>query len=409
MTIDINLPSSKSIANRALVISKVVGAKAPVCNNKCDDIIAIEKNLDDSKYLINVGACGTAMRFLTAYFANIAGEHIITGTERMKNRPIGVLVNALRDLGADITYLEKEGYPPLLIRGKQLICTKVKMQGNVSSQYISALLMISPFIYNGIEIEIVGKLVSEPYIDMTIDIMREYGVDVRKDAHILSVNPNSIYTSTTSIDSSLYSKEKVYEVECDWSAASYWYSALSLSSIDSSLYIRMRGLGEVSVQGDSVVASLFSQLGIDTIYDEEGVVLKKNRKCTSMMICDFSDCPDLVQTMVVCCCMKGVHFRFTGLDTLRIKETDRIDALIMEMKKLGYLLECKGTTLEWNGKRCISSPEPIDTYNDHRMAMAFAPVMLVKPELAINDTDVVSKSYPDFWKEFYKLISNISK
>lgn len=412
MIVDISLPKSKSIANRALLISHIAGAKVPADIGKCDDIDVMKRNLDSPQYVIDVGACGTAMRFLTAYFANIAGEHIITGTERMRNRPIGVLVDALRELGADIEYLEKEGYPPLLVRGKQLIGGRVKMQGDVSSQYISALLMIAPLLYNGIEIEVEGKLVSEPYVDMTISMMREYEVEVKKDAHINDAHIKDAHIKDAHIlsvsSNSLYMKEEVRKVECDWSAASYWYSALSLSSNDS-LYIRMRGLRKVSVQGDSAVASVFSKLGINTTYDSEGVVLKKYRKCATHISHNFSACPDLVQTMVVCCCMKGVKFRFTGLDTLRIKETDRIEALVTEMKKLGYLLGCSLNTISWDGHRCISSTDPIDTYNDHRMAMAFAPVMIVKPELQINDTDVVSKSYPNFWIEFYKLISKISK
>lgn len=398
MIVDISLPKSKSIANRALLISHIAGAPAQIDAGNCDDIDVMKRNLDNPQYIIDVGACGTAMRFLTAYFANIAGEHIITGTKRMRERPIGVLVDALRELGADIEYLEKEGYPPLLVRGKQLIGGRVKIQGGVSSQYISALLMIAPLLYNGIEIDVEGKLVSESYIDMTISMMREYGVEVNKDAHILSVNPNS-----------LYNKEKVYEVESDWSAASYWYSALSLSS-GPSTYIRMRGLREVSVQGDSAVASIFSKLGINTSsYRNGNVVLKKKGKCVSHISYNFSGCPDLVQTIVVYCCMKGVKFHFTGLETLRIKETDRIEALVNEMKKLGYLLGSGPDTLSWEGHRCFPSSDPIDTYNDHRMAMAFAPAMIVKPEIEINDTDVVSKSYPGFWTEFYKLISKISR
>ncbi|MBR5918413.1 MAG: 3-phosphoshikimate 1-carboxyvinyltransferase, partial [Prevotella sp.] len=355
--------------------------------------------------VIDIGAAGTAMRFLTAFLAVSEGVFVLTGTERMKQRPIGVLVDALRQLGAEIDYLGETGFPPLRIVGKPLVGGMVEMSGEVSSQYVSALLMIAPTLRNGLEIKMIGDSVSRPYIDLTLWMMREFGVDAD-------------WTSddTISVKSGAY-RQWSYRVENDWTAASYWYEMVALTA-DENAEIRLSGLSEDSKQGDAVVRDIFSMLGVWTEFvsrkeegetrKEEGetrseVVLRKNNRVAPRFDYDFVDSPDLVQTVAVTCAAKGIPFHFRGLQSLKIKETDRLAALVSELRKLGFAIRIgNGSELVWDGERCEPTFEPIDTYDDHRMALSFAPLALVFPDLKIRNPQVVTKSYPNFWEELLR-------
>jgi 3-phosphoshikimate 1-carboxyvinyltransferase len=316
---------------------------------------------------------------------------VITGSERMKQRPIKLLVDALNSLGARIEYVEKDGYPPLRIFGSALTGGEIRLNGGVSSQYISALMMIAPYMQQGLKIILEGNVISVPYIEMTMKMMTEFGVTVEFKENIISIEPQTY-------------KPIQYKVESDWSAASYWYEILSLVG---SGKVFLTGLNENSYQGDSKVAELFEQLGVQSEYKTEGVLLTPNGKTASMFEYDFVNQPDLAQTFAVTCCLKGIPFNFRGLQTLKIKETDRIAALITELHKLGFILtEPTEGQLAWTGERCEPAESiSIATYEDHRMAMAFAPAALITP-ISIEDPEVVSKSYPCFWKDFEKMTPN---
>lgn len=387
------LPSSKSISNRVLVINALSGSRGVLPENvsDCDDTRVMIKWLGGNDETVDVGAAGTAMRFSTALLAVSEGCRVITGSERMKQRPIALLVDALRGLGAEIEYVGNEGYPPLRIKGNPTMkggC--VSLSGGVSSQYISALLMIAPMMEEGLTLTLTGDVVSRPYIDMTIGLMRDFGAKVMwMDDNVVRVEPR------------VYSKRDFF-VESDWSACSYWCEMVALGDGD----VLLPGLFKDSFQGDSRVAELFSMLGVATEYVEgEGMgacvhIYRTGDVCGRLDL-DLVEQPDLAQTLVVCCCMMGVPFRFTGLQSLKIKETDRINALRTEMRKLGYVVgEDNDSVLYWNGERCEADTEPvIDTYDDHRMAMAFAPCALKLGEIRINDPHVVSKSYPGYWED----------
>ena len=383
----IQLPSSKSISNRALIINALGnGTHHPENLSDCDDTRVMIRALNDDKETIDIMAAGTAMRFLTAYLSVTPGARIITGTERMQQRPIQVLVNALRELGADIEYVANDGFPPLRITGRELRKDTISLPGNVSSQYISALLMIAPVLTNGLTIRLTGDIISRPYINLTLQLMNDFGVRAEwTDDHRLKVEPQA-YHSTP------------FYVESDWSAASYWYQIVALSK---EAEVTLPGLFKDSYQGDSQVAGIFRSLGVETIYKDKTVILKKNGKSVERLDYAFINQPDLAQTFVVTCALLNIPFRFSGLQSLKIKETDRMAALITEMRKLGYILhETDGSVLSWEGERCTTEEHPaIDTYEDHRMAMAFAPTCLALPEILINNPQVVSKSYPRYWED----------
>ena len=392
----IKLPASKSISNRALIIHALTGGSLLPDNlSDCDDTSVIINALTHNPHEINIKAAGTAMRFMTAYLSVKDGEeHILTGTERMKHRPIGVLVDALRQLGADISYIGEEGFPPLLIKGKKLEGGLLEVPGNISSQYISALLMIGPKLRNGLTLRLKGDVISRPYIDLTLWTMREFGADADwSNFETISVEPKPY-------------KERSYYIENDWSAASYWYEMMALTNQEDD-EIRLKGLMDGSKQGDSSVRYIFSLLGVKTIFEnrEEGVpttvTLRHSGRCVPRLEYDFVNSPDLAQTFVVCCALKNVHFHFTGLSTLKIKETDRIEAMKQEMKKLGYVIrDANNSELIWDGERCMPDLEDgIDTYEDHRMALSFAPASLCIDGLKINNPHVVTKSYPHFWDD----------
>ncbi|WP_370828019.1 3-phosphoshikimate 1-carboxyvinyltransferase [Bacteroides nordii] len=382
----IQLPASKSISNRALIINALARGTTPPCNlSDCDDTLVMIKALAENNETIDIMAAGTAMRFLTAYLSTVQGTHILTGTERMQQRPIQILVNALRELGAQIEYAGKEGFPPLRIHGTELKGNELTLKGNVSSQYISALLMIGPVLKNGLRLHLTGEIISLPYINLTLQLMKEFGA-------------KAAWTSGNSIEVAPKPYTPVsFMVESDWSAASYWYQIAALSE---QAEIELMGLFRNSYQGDSRGAEVFSRLGITTEFTHEGVLLKKSNRLVEQLNEDFVDIPDLAQTFAVTCCLLGIPFRFTGLQSLKIKETDRIFALKAELRKLGYLLQdAQDSILIWDGERCQPEAQPvIQTYEDHRMAMAFAPAALRFPEMYIAEPQVVSKSYPAYWE-----------
>ena len=383
----IQLPSSKSISNRALIIHALGNGEHPLDNlSDCDDTQVMIRALQAQPGgTIDILAAGTAMRFLTAYLSVTPGDRIITGTQRMQQRPIQVLVDALRELGANIDYVAQEGFPPLRIQGTTLTQSHISLPGNVSSQYISALLMIGPMLENGLKLTLTGEIISRPYINLTLQLMKDFGGKATWiNEHELQVEPQP------------YSSIPFY-VESDWSAASYWYQIAALSP---KACITLPGLFEKSYQGDSQVARIFRSLGVETIYRDNTVILQKSGKPVERLDYNFINQPDLAQTFVVTCALLDIPFRFSGLQSLKIKETDRMAALICEMKKLGYVLqESEGSILSWEGERCERSPEAIDTYEDHRMAMAFAPACLTLPNVRINNPHVVTKSYPRYWED----------
>lgn len=390
----VDLPSSKSVSNRALIIHALSGGgMLPQNLSDCDDTDVMIKALRDMPEVIDIKAAGTAMRFLTAYLAVTPGRHTITGTERMRHRPIRLLVDALRYLGAEVEYAGEEGYPPLRITGRPLDGGRIEIPGHVSSQYISALLMIGPVLRDGLRLHLTGDIISRPYIDMTLWIMGEFGAEAEwTDISTITVAPKP-YAA------------RGYNIENDWSAASYWYEMVALGGRDSE--VTLTGLMDGSKQGDSSVRYIFSLLGVKTTFGttEEGVPttvrLSRNGHCVPRLEYDFINSPDLAQTFVVCCAALGVPFRFTGLQTLRIKETDRIEALKREMGKLGYVLrDVEGRELVWSGERCEPLPDAaVDTYDDHRMALAFAPLAMKWGRVRINNPHVVTKSYPHFWND----------
>lgn len=390
INLEINLPASKSISNRALILNALSYSAYDIENlSDSDDTRVMEAAFDSNSTHFDVGAAGTSMRFLTAFLAKTVGEWTITGSERMKNRPIKLLVEALNSLGGKIEYMEKDGFPPLRIFGSALMGGDISLDGGISSQYISALMMIAPFMQNGLKINLEGKVISRPYIRMTQNMMADFGVKVAFHENIIDIQPQT-YTPIR------------YRVESDWSAASYWYEILALAEEGK---IQLNGLKKESLQGDSHVAEIYKNFGVETEYFENYVVISKSKELTHKLDADkleidFTNVPDLAQTVVVTCCLRGIPFKFSGLQSLKIKETNRVAALINELKKLGFVLfEPAEGELAWNEERCEPESVPsIATYEDHRMAMAFAPAALLKP-IEILHPEVVSKSYPGFWED----------
>ena len=392
------LPASKSISNRALIIHALTGGNVmPENLSDCDDTKVIIRALSHRPEVIDIKAAGTAMRFMTAYLSVTEGEHTITGTERMKHRPIGVLVDALRYLGAEIEYAGEKGFPPLRIRGRQLEGGRLEIPGNVSSQYISALLMIAPVLSKGLEMKLTGGIVSRPYIDLTLHLMHQFGVSAEwTDIDSITVKPQPY-------------RQRPYTIENDWTAASYWYEVLALTD-ELGAKVVLPGMMDGSRQGDSAVRYIFSLLGIKTAFaDREAdrltdATLTRHSCMLNRMDYDFTNQPDLAQTLIATCPVLGIPFHFTGLGSLRIKETDRIEAMKTEMEKLGYILHAdSGTELSWEGDRCEPAAQlVIDPYEDHRMAMSFAPLAIRLGRIGINHPEVVSKSYPHYWNDLRK-------
>ena len=350
----------------------------------CDDTSVLTKALSFGSNIIDIGAAGTSMRFLTAFLAGLEGEWILTGSQRMQNRPIRLLVDALNQLGADISYLQKDGFPPLKIRGRQLKGGSISIDGGISSQYLSALLMAAPAMEQGLTLTIEGELISKPYFLMTLEMMRLWGVV-------------SSWKGTTVVIKPQAYQPRPFTIESDWSGASYWYEMLSLAEEGE---VFLKGLFRNSLQGDAKVAEWFEPLGIHTEYEVEGVRLTKTSAKVEYFEADFTDQPDLAPTFAMTCALKAIPFRLTGLQSLKIKETDRLKALVDESAKLGFVfVASQDSILEWTGETCTMFAVPIETYDDHRMAMAFAPAALVYGIVLIKEPEVVGKSYPNFWND----------
>ncbi len=390
----IELPSSKSISNRILLLNALSGGGGKLERiAECDDTRAMLDALNSNSDTVNIGAAGTAMRFLTAYFAAYDGRSVVLdGTQRMRRRPIGILVDALRRCGADIEYAGEEGFPPLKIRGRKLSGGVLNLDASVSSQYVSALLMIAPLMDSGLTLTLEGDVVSLPYIKMTLGLMSRWGVECDVDRNIIKV-PRGEYKVTD------------FSVEADWSAASYWFEAEALSAGE----ILLKGLSSDSLQGDCRLTELYRNFGVEAEWRDDGTLdLVPTPDQNPRVDVDLSEQPDLAQTIVVTSCMLGIPFRITGLSTLRIKETDRLTALRDEMRKVSFDIDIVGdSVLEWDGRSrwpvADNRPVAIDTYDDHRMAMAFAPVGLYIPGIIIRDAGVVTKSYPGFWDDMRRL------
>jgi len=384
------LPASKSESNRALIIQALAEEEITLHNlSEARDTQTMQRLLQSNEPELDVLDAGTTMRFLIAYCTVKKLGKIIKGTPRMHQRPVRILVDALREIGADIQYLQEEGYPPVHIRGMTLnqSMKHVQMRGDISSQYISALLMIAPTFDHGLLLELIGKIGSRPYINMTLSLMQRFGVDP------IWENERAIRIETSTYQSGNYT------IESDWSGASYWYSFMALAEQGE---IVLKGLRKDSFQGDQAVVEIMENLGVRTQFGAEGVRLSKQGAMRSFSY-DFSDCPDLAQTVAVTCAAAGVPCTMTGLESLRIKETDRIAALQTELVKIGAKLNEEDSRWQLVPSPELIRPEKltIDTYDDHRMAMAFAPLVM-KLELVIENPEVVNKSYPRFWEDLQK-------
>ena len=387
----IYLNSSKSESNRLLIIKALSEKEITIKNlSKANDSVLL-KNLLESENLVVWDAqdAGTSFRFLTSFLA-IKKEHVVlSGTERMKQRPVKVLVDALNKIGAEILYLENEGFPPIYVKGKiNQVKNKLDIPGDISSQYISSLLLIAPLLEKGIEINIEEPFYSRPYVNMTLNLMNFFGIKSAVKGNKISIK-NQEFSSGS------------YIVESDWSAASYWYSILSIS--DNINNLTLQGLKKKSNQGDSVISELMKSFGVNTLYKEDGIVLTKIKLDTEEIELDFRDCPDLAQTILVVAAYHKIKLKVSGVESLKIKETDRLVAMKNELKKIGcdFYEEGNYWILE-KRRREIDDELSIDTYKDHRMAMAFAP-LASKKSMIINDPDVVVKSYPTYWEDLKKV------
>ena len=389
----IQLPASKSISNRVLIISALSYNPFPVKNlSDSDDTRVLEKALTSNSNHFDIGHAGTAMRFLTAFLSKIVGEWEITGSERMKQRPIKILVDALKLLGANIEYLETKGCPPLKILGSHLRGQTLELDGSVSSQYISALLLIAPTLENGLTLKLKGEITSRSYIDLTLKLMNQFGIQSQWKENTITVPEQNYFPQD-------------FTVEADWSGASYWYQILAMAEKGE---VFLENLRLESLQGDADISAWFEQFGVYSEQRNMGVLLqKKKSKLPSILKLDFIENPDVAQTMSCLCLAKRVPFHFTGLKTLKIKETDRIAALQNELGKLGATItEPSPGELAWDGKINITKAEKtpfIHTYHDHRMALAFAPLAIAGYNLKIDDPKVVTKSYPNFWEDLIQV------
>lgn len=387
------ISGSKSETNRLLLLQALFPQLEIVNMSNSDDSQVMIAALEKGNGTIDIHHAGTAMRFLTAFFASQEGKEVVlTGSSRMKERPIHILVQALQSLGAEITYLEKEGFPPLKVVGKELIRNEVSIPAEVSSQYISALMLVAPSLPNGLIIHLIGKLTSVPYIKMTLKLLEEIGVTAFFENATIVIHPLQLTVKKTMV------------VESDWSSVSYWYSFIALSDIETSIHLR--SYKQSSLQGDSILSEIYSFFGVETIFLGNEIRLqKKHTPKQSHFSCDLRNTPDIAQTIAITCFGLGLSCDLTGLHTLKIKETDRLQALKTELTKLGGVVKVTAESLHLNRCKEIRSNIAIDTYDDHRMAMAFAPLCL-KSNITINNSEVVSKSYPDFWSDVESIMSD---
>ncbi len=390
--VKVKITGSKSETNRLLLLKALYQNLTLENTSNSDDSEVMQKALNSPftihhSQLIDVHHAGTAMRFLTAYFSIQEGKEVVLkGSSRMKERPIKVLVEALNELGAEITYEENEGFPPIKIKGKKLTQNKVSLPANVSSQYISALLLIAPKLENGLELTLEGEITSVPYIKMTLALLNDIGVTTSFVGNIISVKPQFTILNSQ------------FTIESDWSSASYWYSIVALSEIG--FQVTLSSYKENSLQGDSALVDIYQDFGVETIFNNDNsITISKTKKCQlSIVNYQLNNCPDIAQTIAVTSFGLGIACDLTGLHTLKIKETDRLEALKIELTKLGAEISVTNDSLYLKSSSGIKQNISISTYQDHRMAMAFAPLALKVP-ITINQAEVVSKSYPDFWKD----------
>ena len=415
------LPASKSLSNRALIIRFLSGKEFPINNlSEADDTKLLEKHLhkvkssidSEKEIILDCANAGTVFRFLTALLSITPGNWILTGSNRMKERPVGILVDALRKLGAKIDYTEKEKYPPLLISGKHMVGSALKIDASVSSQFISALLMIAPVLPGGLTLKLNGKISSEPYICMTLGLLKEFGVHSQIINNSIEINNQAIIPNNITI-------------EADWSSAAFWYEVAAFSS---STDLFLEGLSKESLQGDAILPEIYEKFGVRSTYEKEGIRLTKSGNIVNSFSFDFTDYPDLAQAVVVTCAGLNIPGEFNGLESLRIKETDRLNALKTELQKLGYQIHItqnselfisvasakeirtqnsKFKTIPTNSQIENQKSTIVLSYGDHRMAMAFAPLALIFSNVQIENPEVISKSYPGFWEEFRKMGINL--
>lgn len=392
----ISITGSKSETNRLLLLQALYPNLVLENTSNSDDSEVMTKALQNAQFsntdsqLIDIHHAGTAMRFLTAFFAVSEGKEVIlTGSQRMTERPIKVLVEALQQLGAQIAYEKEPGFPPIRIKGKKITQSKVSIAANVSSQYISALLLVAPKLENGIELTLVGEITSVPYIKMTLALLNEIGVETKFEENIITVKPLT-----------KNSKQQTLTVESDWSSASYFFSLAALSN---EATIVLSSYKESSLQGDSALVEIYAKMGVEARFEANNLTLVKQPNFEYQSVTfDLNNTPDIAQTIVVTCLGLGIGCHLTGLHTLKIKETDRLEALRIELTKLGAAITVTNDSLTLEPSKSILPNIAIDTYNDHRMAMAFAPLALRVP-IIINNAEVVSKSYPDFWSDLQSL------
>lgn len=391
----LHITGSKSETNRLLLLQALFPGFSIQNASQSDDSDVMQAALKSNIELVDVHHAGTAMRFLTAYFSHLEGrEVVLTGSQRMQDRPIKVLVEALQMIGAEIDYEKKEGYPPLRIRGKKLTGGAVSLPANISSQYISALLLIGPVLENGIQLNLVGKITSVPYIKMTLSLLENLGVQTEFNGQTIRVSPHENTNTKTQI------------VESDWSSASYFFSIVALSE---KAEIHLTNYKENSLQGDRVLREIYNELGVFSSIENQNLILKKEDvDLPEVLYWDLSKAPDIAQTIAVSCYGLGIGCKLEGLHTLKIKETDRLQALYNELTKLGAKVKVTNDSLELAPESNFVSGCQIPTYNDHRMAMAFAPLSLKIP-LIIEDAEVVSKSYPSFWEDLEQISFEINR
>ncbi len=382
----IEITGSKSETNRLLLLQALFSNINIDNLSNSDDALVMAKGLKIADGEVDIHHAGTAMRFLTSYFASQEQKNVVlTGSKRMQKRPIKVLVDALRSLGAKIEYVKNEGYPPLRIAGTAITSSKVSLPANISSQYISSLLLIAPSLKNGLEVELIGKITSVPYINMTLALLNGVGIETEFTENTIRVKPKAKVEKVNLV------------VESDWSAASYFYSIAALSKVGSE--IKLSAYKKNSLQGDSILSEIYKEFGVETEFLENQIVLKKVNKVVKKKVAfALENAPDIAQTIAVTCLGLNVDCHLTGLHTLPIKETDRLAAMKTELEKLGGKAALTAESLNLTASENLIPDVAIDTYNDHRMAMAFAPIAL-KINLCINEAEVVSKSYPDFWKD----------
>ncbi|KJD35384.1 3-phosphoshikimate 1-carboxyvinyltransferase [Tamlana sedimentorum] len=392
----IQITGSKSESNRLLLLQALYPSLKLDNISNSDDSNLMTNALNTDSKVVDIHHAGTAMRFLTAFFSVQEGrETVLTGSKRMKERPIKILVEALQDLGAEISYVENEGFPPIKIKGKKLTQSKVTLKANVSSQYISALLLIASKLENGLELTLDGEITSIPYIKMTLSLLEEIGVETSFSGQVITVKPNKEKPTKTNL-----------VVESDWSSASYYFSIVALSEVGTQVTIS--SYKENSLQGDSALINIYKHFGVKSVFNGNSLTLSKEEKTLETLELDLKNAPDIAQTIAVTCFALGIACDLTGLHTLKIKETDRLVALKTEIEKLGGEVEITDKSLHLKPSSQIKENISIATYNDHRMAMAFAPIAL-KSALVIEDAMVVSKSYPTFWDDLKTLGFKISE